>query len=520
MLSTTERRDQRGQTLVIVALGMLALMAFAALAFDAGQMMLDRRAQQDAADAAALAGARYLLDPANPTTSSPCNSMTTPTNCATAVSTALQTASTDHYGNGTSNGVAANGATVTVKIPPGPETAFADRAGFIEVQIQTNRPSIVGAILGFLSHPVGAFAVAGNYNGPTFNGSLLALNPILCQSARFGGSGTVTVGSGIQVDSSCNGSNPANSAFSQGGSSSVNVAIGGTINVVGSASYSQSHVSPPPTTGAPYMPDPFAGVPEPTDTTLPAAATLLGSPSTQPPSGCPGSANPASAAAPATCTFNTAGQTWVLSPGYYPGGIQVQKGTIYLLPGIYYIGGGGFNITATGSNSAAVFSVPADYTTTTMWTIANHSACDATSSYTPPVPSPCGGVMIYNSVDATNPSGAGKFAAINMTGNNATLGLYPIQQAPWTGLVIFQDRTQTLGTTGSGDISLNGNGSNLWVNGAIYAPDGYALINGTGAIGNSTQVVVGEFYITGSGTLNLPGPGSQVPQTNAAGLVQ
>ena len=128
--------------------------------------------------------------------------------------------------------------------------------------------------------------------------------------------------------------------------------------------------------------------------------------------------------------------------------------------------------------------------------------------------------MIYNSQDATNPTGDGKFAAINLTGNNAVLGLYPIQQAPWTGIVMFQDRTLTLGATGSGDIQLNGNGSNLWVNGAIYAPSGYVTINGTGQIGDSTQLIADHFYITGSGTLTMPPPGGDVPQTNAAGLVE
>ena len=238
MLSTTDRSAQRGQTIVIFALALLALMSFAALAFDVGQMLIDRRSQQDAADAAALAGARFLVDPANPSTSAPCSSKTAPSYCAQAVAAALSTAFANHYGDGSSDGVPANGSTVTVKIPPGPESAFAGQPGYIEVSISSNRPSVVGAVLGFFNHRVSDIGTAANRNGATLDASLLALNPTMCQSAQFNGSGSgsgVSVAGNIQVDSNCSGSNAAHSAFSAGGNSSVTVtAPGGSIDVVGS----------------------------------------------------------------------------------------------------------------------------------------------------------------------------------------------------------------------------------------------------------------------------------------------
>jgi uncharacterized membrane protein len=55
--STTER----GQALAIFTLSLTTLILVAALAFDGGAMMLERRDQQTAADAAAIAGARYVL---------------------------------------------------------------------------------------------------------------------------------------------------------------------------------------------------------------------------------------------------------------------------------------------------------------------------------------------------------------------------------------------------------------------------------------------------------------------------
>ena len=41
----------------------LVLLTVAALAFDVGMMLLERRDEQNAADAAALAGARYVFEP-------------------------------------------------------------------------------------------------------------------------------------------------------------------------------------------------------------------------------------------------------------------------------------------------------------------------------------------------------------------------------------------------------------------------------------------------------------------------
>src|SRR3990172_7549626 len=65
--STTDRSSmtdrsgsQRGQVLVLFAGGLITLLLFAALAFDGGMVLAEHRDQQDAADAAALAGARYM----------------------------------------------------------------------------------------------------------------------------------------------------------------------------------------------------------------------------------------------------------------------------------------------------------------------------------------------------------------------------------------------------------------------------------------------------------------------------
>ena len=196
MSSTTDRSGARGQTLPLFALAVVVLLGIAALAFDGGQMLLDRRTEQDAADAAALAGARYIV-----------------TDPSAAAVEALRLAYQNGYGAGTtgyttSTGSSGNtvttsigqGNTVVVQVPPGSESKFAGLSGYIEVQINSSRPSIFGGVIGFITQRTGALGTASNQNGAAVNYSMLALNPTACPGAKFSGTGTVTVSGSIQVD--------------------------------------------------------------------------------------------------------------------------------------------------------------------------------------------------------------------------------------------------------------------------------------------------------------------------------
>jgi Flp pilus assembly protein TadG len=55
-----QRNDERGATLVILGLVMVALMAMSGLAVDGGRLLADRRQNQNSADASALAGAQAM----------------------------------------------------------------------------------------------------------------------------------------------------------------------------------------------------------------------------------------------------------------------------------------------------------------------------------------------------------------------------------------------------------------------------------------------------------------------------
>src|SRR5580704_10943740 len=54
------RKSERGQALVFAAIGLVALLGFVGLGIDMGTLRYQKRLQQTAADAAALAGATNL----------------------------------------------------------------------------------------------------------------------------------------------------------------------------------------------------------------------------------------------------------------------------------------------------------------------------------------------------------------------------------------------------------------------------------------------------------------------------
>ncbi len=57
-MTRNHHNPERGQVLILVVVGMVAMMGFAALAIDGGMTLSDRRNDQNAADAAALAGGK------------------------------------------------------------------------------------------------------------------------------------------------------------------------------------------------------------------------------------------------------------------------------------------------------------------------------------------------------------------------------------------------------------------------------------------------------------------------------
>ncbi|CAN5736965.1 hypothetical protein BH23CHL8_BH23CHL8_31820 [soil metagenome] len=430
--------------MALFAISLSALLAGAALAFDAGAMMLERRDQQNAADSAAIAAARYLR-----------------TKPGKAVTTAVAVAAANGFTNGVDTEM------VRVSIPPtsGP---YQGKAHHIEVTISSSRPSIFAGIMGVAAWPVSVRAVATNGENGNGSFSILALHPSICDAMIVSGSGSLVAYGNIQVNSRC-----ANGALRRQGGGSITVDVdGGACDVVGTITDGggQGVLACVKNEGAPVFPDPLAGLPGPPVPALPAAMVRLQG-SLSIPTGCPGSGSPATLAAPKQCQFTSsyAGTTWRIFPGLYPGGLKLQGGTFYFEPGIYYIGGGGLDLTGTGTVTTSV-------------------ASGGTSG-------PAGGVMFYNTSLSNSAAGP-----INLNGSSAQIALRPLESGMHEGIVIYQDRLININ---GDDVTINGSSSDMSLRGTIYVPLGDVKVNGGSGTLTMDQVIAHTYSVQGA-------PGSRI----------
>jgi hypothetical protein len=150
------RNAQSGQALVFVALGLVVILGFVGLGIDMGVMRFQRRVQQTAADAAAIAEANDL------------GSGGVNTNAAsTAVQANGLSGATVQFNTACPTSVTT--LTVTVNNPPlsGPHAGGANSADYVEVCVATLQPTYFTRIFGINSETVNARAVATDYSGAT-----------------------------------------------------------------------------------------------------------------------------------------------------------------------------------------------------------------------------------------------------------------------------------------------------------------------------------------------------------------
>jgi len=197
-------------------------------------------------------------------------------------------------------------------------------------------------------------------------------------------------------------------------------------------------------------------------------------------------------------------RVWVLYPGLYPGGLDIRGGvSVYLTPGIYWIGGGGIRM----SNDITAISVDNEL---------DRDKAVCTAGATPPCTGG-GGVLIYNSKLPAMPADT-----VSLGGSGVTLSLMPITYnfGPTTiNLVLFQDRTVSLP---GDDITLNGADSQASdVRGIIYAPRGDVKVNGSASVISMDQVIADTFKINGNGgTINILKETGVDAKIEAVGLVE
>jgi Putative Flp pilus-assembly TadE/G-like len=157
-----KRRREAGQALYITAAALVVLMGFMGLGLDMGVLRYEKRLQQTAADAAAVAGANNL----------PYGGVT-----AGAQNAAATNGFTDNGGGQVSDcGSTAAIGTVCVQInnPPlsGPHTGDAN---YVEALVAAVQPTYFMTILGITQESITARAVATNVSGGAGSGCLYTL---------------------------------------------------------------------------------------------------------------------------------------------------------------------------------------------------------------------------------------------------------------------------------------------------------------------------------------------------------
>jgi hypothetical protein len=386
------RKKEAGQALVLAAVGLVALIGFTGLGIDMGAMRYQKRLQQTAVDAAAIAGATNLT--------------------YGGVQTGAQNASagngfTDNTGGGACatppTNLALTSVTVTVCNPPstGPHIG---NANYVEAFVSVGQPTYFMRIFGINTKTITARAVATNYSGGggaggTNTGCLFTLGPpsSSIEGVNINGSAVLNAPTcGIIDNGNYN---------TKGNALTVNA---GTFGVSGSANQSgpggsvtcSSGQSACPAYGVPASSNPLASLPAP-----PVQSPNYGNVPTK--------------------------GTTVLNPGTYTSLDFGKNSTTTLNPGIYYINGSGgltFEGKATITGNGVMF-----YLTNgaTINAVGGGNAPDINISA--PTSGPYQGMLFYQDPADTNPPSLGGdnnstfngilyFPSVQLTffGNNVT----------------------------------------------------------------------------------------------------
>jgi len=254
---------EEGQAVVLFAIVMLALLFIVGLAIDAGQLYSAKRAEQEAADAAAFAGAVVLYQQGTGTE---------------AITAARTDALTNGYSSGTcplsTPGVcydAASLTTVSVYWPP-ISGSYTGNSQHIEVEITRQvQTALVPAQAAF--NPVRARGVAGSE--PLNNGyAIMALDRgNTCPAFETSDQGDLHLtGGGILVNSTCLTGAADNQ---QNNASRFTVESPYSLDVTGTATGAWASIGVPVNPGHNQVPDPFAGFPKPSTSGLPVCSTLV-----------------------------------------------------------------------------------------------------------------------------------------------------------------------------------------------------------------------------------------------------
>jgi hypothetical protein len=519
----------RGQILIVVAASLIVLLVIAAIVIDLGFSWLLHRQEQNAADPASIAAARYLKDALGNAS----------WNQAAGEAEACFYARENHFFPGaTSNDLTANGcvpandpggASLEVHAPPisGP---YSGSPGRVQVIITSTHPSFFAGILGQDFARVSTGAVAANDAGNANSSSLVALQSDCAGGAAgkvtgggtvriFPASGVTSKGGYVHVNSTCGGSTDDHC---QNGVGSSALAISGTLEtpyayVNGSCTYNGSgasglQCSPGVTScideGALVFGDPLAGLPEPRLSDFPNGTCPDGTSSTPASTnGCQLKKNPTICPDPGTGIG-----VCHLHPGVYYGGWDVKSNVkVQLEPGMYILAGGGIKLSG-GSSIEAV--------TGGAGTIEARITIFSTDGpHCPSITAQCQDSITFTA------SQAFKAKATNTASCQAIITAGGPNTCPWRGILLWQD-----GTASNADatVKLGGQASTIMA-GTIYAPLAEVDINGgtstTGCSGGPTasclsiQVIAYRWKVDGGALVEMPYDPSELYPLEQRGLI-
>jgi len=514
------RNAPRGQILIVVAAGLVVLLAIAALVLDLGFSWMLHRQEQNAADPGAVAAARWLKDPAgDPRSPFP-----------EAYEEACFYAKENGFFVGDTDDCAAARAAGNLEVnwPPvgGP---YAGATGKVQVIITMTRPSFFAKIFGQDFATVSTGAVAANEAGNSNSSSLVALQTDCVGGAagKVVGGGTVHIfpadpsvpdGGYVHVNSTCGNSTDDDC---QNGVGSSALAISGTLitpfaYVNGSCTYNGSganglqceFTSPCLDEDHPPISDPL-NIPEPNLSDFPNGTcpdgTTLTPTST---SGCDLSRGPDCPADP----LDPAVDICTLSPGVFYGGWSVgSRVRLFLEPGLYILAGGGIKLS--GSSSIEAIS------DTTGTIEARITIFSTDGPGCPSIGAQCQSDITFTATQAF------KAKATNTMSCQAIIAAGGENTCPWRGLLLWQDGG---GSNPTAVVKLGGQSSTIMA-GTIYAPLAEVDINGgqdtTGCDGSPTasclsiQIISYRWRIDGNATVDMPYDPSELYQLDLRGLV-
>ena len=528
----TSYEQPRGQILVMVAAGLVVLLGISALVVDLGFSWMLRRQEQNAADPASLAAARFISDPDPVTGLQDFDWVKGP---AAACHYARLNGFFEPTNTTCDSSLDPEGTVLTVNWPPQGSVSdywHGDR-GHVQVIISSQHPTFFGRIFGAGDATVTTGAVAARQRGNTNSHSLVALKPTGCDTARVRGNSTLTLyaapgytgdGGYVQVNSVC-GTNTADDICTTSSQGALNINGGAVltapkINVHGGCSGPSSQPVGPLDEAAVQIGDPLSGLAFPSwDTSVPgatcgasaSATTAIGS------QGCGQGAGriPWAPSDPSACPGMPSGYDCIeLDPGVYYGGWSIgSQIRVTLKPGIYIIAGGGITIGSTGS-------------------------LDSLAGGSAPAP-----ILLYNTdnpvYESSCPSGPARRCQqdidltaqvdLKLAGLLADQPCPPVTTSggcPYGGMLLWYDAEGSQSASYSGQVDIEGGGT-LSISGTIYAPTAHVDITGnvdTNCGTTSTQVAAVQIIswtwdIGGTGDLCMPYDPSKLYKLSQQGLV-